>query len=88
MYLVRLIYASQVTDRVTQEDIQQIVEAAKRNNSRAELTGLLCFNRKYFLQVLEGSRTKVNAAYQHIKKDPRHNNLTSGGLRRDLPAGL
>lgn len=75
MYLVRLIYASKATDRVTQEDIQQIVASAKANNSRSELSGLLCFNRKYFLQVLEGSRSAVNATYRHIMKDPRHTDV-------------
>lgn len=72
MYLVRLIYASKARDGVSQDDIQQIVASAKRNNNRSELSGLLCFNRKYFLQVLEGSRSKVNATYRHIMKDTRH----------------
>lgn len=75
MYLVRLIYASKASDRVTQEDIQQIVASAKENNGKSELSGLLCFNRKYFLQVLEGSRSKVNATYRHIMKDPRHTDV-------------
>lgn len=75
MHLVRLIYTSKASERVTQGDIQQIVESAKKHNDRSELSGLLCFNRKYFLQVLEGSRSKVNEAYRYIIKDPRHTDI-------------
>lgn len=72
MFLVRLIYASQIVGNFSQNDIQQIIQSAQDNNKRAEVTGLLCFNRKYFLQVLEGSRSQVNALYHHILQDPRH----------------
>lgn len=75
MYLVRLIYASMASDRITQDDIQQIVTTAKENNSKADLSGMLCFNRKFFLQVLEGARSRVNATYRHILKDPRHTDV-------------
>lgn len=36
------------------------------------MTGMLCFSRKYFLQCLEGSRSKVNSRYQKILADSRH----------------
>ncbi|OPX56868.1 Sensors of blue-light using FAD [Oceanospirillum multiglobuliferum] len=72
MFLVRLIYTSQVTGEFSKDDIEQIISSAKENNRRAGITGLLCFNRKYFLQVLEGTRTQVNALYHHILQDSRH----------------
>lgn len=36
---------------------------------------MLCFNRKYFLQCLEGSRTNVNNAYHKILNDKRHSRI-------------
>ena len=75
MFLVRLVYVSQVTDSVTEDDVQQILGSARKNNAELEVTGLLCFNRKYFLQCLEGSREKVNNIYHKICNDKRHNHL-------------
>ena len=72
MYLVRLIYCSTVTHALNMQEVGQIIASAKDNNGRHEVTGLLCFNRKYFLQCLEGSRTNVNKIYHSILNDPRH----------------
>lgn len=60
MFLVRLVYASQISDHFSADDIESILKKARKNNKKLNVTGLLCFNRKYFLQCLEGSRTNVN----------------------------
>lgn len=75
MYLVRLIYCSAVTNELNMREVEQIISTAKENNSKDEVTGLLCFNRKFFLQCLEGSRTNVNKIYHSILNDPRHNKI-------------
>ena len=75
MHLVRLVYASKVTEELTQDDIQQILDSARSNNEKEQVTGLLCFNRKYFLQCLEGSRSSVNKIYHAISNDNRHDKL-------------
>lgn len=75
MFLVRLVYASEVVRPVTDGDLEQILESAREKNKVAGITGMLCFHRKYFLQCLEGSRTQVNKAYQRILKDTRHSNI-------------
>ena len=75
MYLVRLIYTSRVTrenDAFGPEEISSILETSKRNNQKHHITGLLCFNRKYFLQSIEGSRHEVNKTYERIMRDSRH----------------
>ncbi|WP_462156586.1 BLUF domain-containing protein [Pseudoalteromonas sp. GB56] len=72
MYLIRLIYASRVNDSLNTEDVAQILDSSRANNNRSHITGLLCFNHKYFLQCLEGSRAKVNELYQRILHDERH----------------
>ncbi|MFY8273894.1 BLUF domain-containing protein [Pseudoalteromonas sp. SSDWG2] len=75
MYLIRLIYASRVQDNFNTDDVAQILEASRKNNRKADITGLLCFNHKYFLQCLEGSRARVNSLYQRILHDQRHQDI-------------
>lgn len=76
MLLVRLTYASCVTENFRTDDIAQILDSARRTNNKLNITGLLCFNRKFFLQCSEGSRSSVNFVYTKISADPRHHNLT------------
>ena len=75
MLLVRLVYASTKSDDWPATSVQDILSAAKKYNARNYLTGILCFNRKYFLQSLEGSRDAVNETYRRIQLDPRHTNV-------------
>ena len=75
MFLVRLVYASRVSGNFKQGDIESILAAARRNNSKSCVTGLLCFNQEFFLQCLEGSRSQVNKTYHNILNDPRHSDI-------------
>ncbi|MDC8830607.1 BLUF domain-containing protein [Alteromonas gilva] len=75
MFLTRLIYTSTIAPSFSADSIEEILVTARRNNSRNNVTGMLCFNRKYFLQCLEGSRTAVNNTYHNILNDPRHSHI-------------
>ena len=75
MFLVRLVYASSKSDHWPESSIEEILAAAKTNNPKHSVTGLLCFNSEYFLQCLEGSRTAVNRIYHQILNDTRHENV-------------
>lgn len=75
MFLVRLIYTSKTSSHFGPEDIENILEKARSNNLKNNVTGLLCFNNKYFLQCLEGSREKVNNTYHQILNDKRHSDI-------------
>ena len=72
MYLVRLLYASAISEKFSANDIENILVSARKNNAELDVTGLLCFNRKYFLQCLEGGRKAVNTIYHRILNDSRH----------------
>jgi hypothetical protein len=73
--LVRLIYASTATDGVDMNEFKRILETAQKNNANRDLTGVLCFNSRVFLQALEGSREAVNDLYAKLMRDTRHHNL-------------
>lgn len=75
MFLVRLVYASKVSEHFQPSDIETILKSAKDNNKRHGVSGILCFNHKYFLQCLEGSRAKVNEIFNIISRDPRHKEI-------------
>lgn len=75
MFLTRLVYTSTISDNFSPQDIEAIIEVARQNNRKHNVTGMLCFNRKFFLQCLEGSRTQVNKIYYNILNDPRHSNI-------------
>lgn len=75
MYLVRLIYKSKVREGFDPKDIETILNKARVNNAKKNVTGLLCFNKKHFLQCLEGSRKVVNDVYHKILNDERHSDI-------------
>ena len=73
--LIRLVYASIAENSVDMTEFKKILETAQKNNAARDLTGMLAFNSKIFLQALEGSRELVNDLYAKLMADPRHRNL-------------
>ena len=73
--LIRLIYASEVTLALTPSSVQQIVETARPANQRRHITGMLAFDSRSFLQVLEGDREVVSDAFCKIARDTRHHRV-------------
>ena len=60
--LIRLLYASTAQEGVDLNEFKRILSQAQTNNDQRDLTGMLAFNSKLFLQALEGARDQVNAA--------------------------
>ena len=75
MPLVRLIYASRKTEHWNDAELESLILEARENNHRHLVTGCLVFNRKFFMQALEGSRAQVNDIYNSICRDRRHKEL-------------
>ena len=74
--LIHTIYASRTTEKVTEEDLLDILDAARRNNSSMDLTGMLLHCEGSFFQVLEGTEENVHAIYEKICRDDRHDAIT------------
>ena len=70
--MIQLLYISTARDRPGAEQLCDILAVSRRNNRRDSLTGLLVSGGRRFLQVLEGERNAVEAAFARIKADPRH----------------
>ena len=75
MYLVRLIYCSTPNVEVNKQIIDDIVNVSIENNKKMSITGVLCFDDKYFLQWVEGPRSSINDLYCRLIKDDRHKEL-------------
>lgn len=71
-HLVRLTYYSAVPETLSKRDLRAILAAAQENNRRLGITGGLGFNRRRFIQTLEGERAAVTALVTKIFADPRH----------------
>lgn len=72
----QLIYCSEATSEVSSESVKNILEIAKSHNSKNQVTGVLFYSKKYFLQLLEGPCSEINATYNRIMADDRHQRLT------------
>jgi hypothetical protein len=67
----QILYISTVSPHET-VDLETILATARRNNRANGITGLLMYNGKRFLQVLEGPSDAIDATFNRIRRDTRH----------------
>ena len=73
--LIRFIYVITSNESADINEFKHILQQAQTNNQRRDLTDMLAFNSKIFLQALEGDREEVNALYAILMRDTRHSKL-------------
>ena len=74
MFLTRLIYFSYSAPN-TDLDIEQMLQSARTQNAKNNITGALWFDGDIFVQVLEGERRPVSETYHRIAQDKRHKDI-------------
>ena len=78
-HLQRIVYYSKNllkgTDAAIAAGIDQILETARINNAKADVTGALIFNSGCFAQVLEGPQRSVVEIFERIQCDARHSEI-------------
>ena len=67
----QILYISSISP-VAQIDVAKILAVSQANNARDDLSGLLFFNGRRFLQVLEGPTPAMDAVLTRIRADTRH----------------
>ena len=70
--LVHCLYASHAAQPLTSSVLDSILEQSCKNNPRIGITGLLCFTKNIFVQIIEGGRDEVNQLFLAIARDDRH----------------
>jgi len=74
--LTHYVYASAASRDFTSQELSELLEAARDNNARLGLTGMLLYAEGSFFQVLEGQAAVIDALYARIERDPRHDHVT------------
>ena len=85
--LIQLVYASAAAADFGVVDLDQILRAARTNNQRAGVTGVLLFESGSFFQVLEGLPEDVDKIFERISGDPRHSRVVML-LKREVSTRL
>jgi hypothetical protein len=70
-----VIYLSWAIVPFNEEQLQQLLIAARRRNTELAVTGILLYGNERFVQVLEGEEDTVQEVYALIRRDPRHHNF-------------
>lgn len=68
----RILYISTARVPLSDREVETILAASRRNNRRADITGLLVVGGRRFLQVLEGPEDAVKVTFARISQDDRH----------------
>ncbi len=74
--LIQCIYASAASRDFETVELAELLQAARENNAKLGLTGMLLYAEGSFFQVLEGQPDVVEALYAKIESDRRHDQVT------------
>jgi Sensors of blue-light using FAD len=80
MALISLYYVSKShlsqDEALLKKEIETIIEASIRRNAPEYITGVLLFDGRDFMQILEGEEAAVMTTFERISRDPRHSDVT------------
>ena len=74
--MVRQYVYISTADAIDQSEIDSILSACQRNNRERNVTGLLLYNGRNFLQLLEGDVDDLSWIMRRIEADPRHTGVS------------
>lgn len=67
-----LIYTSLATRNMSEADLTSLLVQSRDKNLRLNITGLLVYGKREFVQLLEGKKEAIFDLYNTIVKDDRH----------------
>ncbi len=71
----QLIYSSEAAAPMQVDDLDELLNHARRSNAAKGITGALIYAEGIFLQILEGDEVRVQDLMQKIRRDVRHANV-------------
>ena len=74
--MIHLIYASVETQSFSPAQLTELLQKARVENERVQLTGILLYSNGNFFQVLEGEPAAVDEMYKKLHLDKRLRQLT------------
>ena len=72
MALHEIIYVSLASEEMTTQQLDALLVESRRYNEKSGVTGVLVYHQREFLQLLEGEADAVNALFEQIEVDQRH----------------
>lgn len=70
-----MVYTSNATSRLGQDDVFSIVQNSVTNNMSRDITGFLIYADSRFLQLIEGEEGNLRGLLATLRTDPRHENI-------------
>ena len=58
------------------EELEGLLNQAKINNAKRDVSGILIYNDSNFIQYLEGPESTLHELFDKIKDDPRYTSVT------------
>lgn len=80
--LRQYLYVSTATG-LERSELDAIIASCEANNAERGITGLLVYNGRNFIQLLEGEEADLLWVMRRISTDPRHSGLS---VLEDMPA--
>ena len=74
--MIQLIYGSTAVKPFTNEQLVELLKKAREKNERLNITGMLLYYDRSFIQVLEGDAEAVDGLFETIKNADRHESVT------------
>lgn len=68
----QLVYISAAEKEFSEQELQELLIKARKNNNSLNISGMLLFHKGSFIQALEGSKENVEQLYEKIAEDDRH----------------
>jgi Sensors of blue-light using FAD len=70
--MYQLLYTSKALNPFKDDELQQLLEVARLNNSKKSITGMLLYCNSNFIQLLEGNEQDLAELFEIISADGRH----------------
>ncbi len=70
--MYELLYTSVSSGPQSDQDLIRLLEEARERNEQRNITGMLVYNNREFMQLLEGEEKDVKEVFALIEKDTRH----------------
>lgn len=73
--MYEIVYTSLATHDLEPAELTALLDHARRANQARGITGMMIYRKREFLQLLEGEQTVVQALYERIARDERHQQM-------------
>lgn len=73
--LEAVVYLSSAVGQLTEDQLDELLHAAREKNLELRITGVLFHDEGNFMQYFEGPPEAVEALFASIERDPRHHNI-------------